>query len=144
MPQVVDPWAGSYFMENLTNELYHSALAIIQEVTHHPSFSMHACTFDLRDTKAMIVFVQCLDDPCVPLTQMVSNFESVFACHDIHILAGLQVESQGGMAKAIESGWPKLKIEECAARKQARLDSGLDVVVGVNKFQLKVIVHTTP
>jgi methylmalonyl-CoA mutase len=42
------------------------------------------------------------------------------------------------MAKAVESGWPKLKIEECAARKQARLDSGLDIVVGVNKFQLKV------
>ena len=51
----------------------------------------------------------------------------------------MQVEAQGGMAKAIELGWPKLKIEECAARKQARLDSGLDVVVGVNKYQLKVL-----
>ena len=75
IPKVVDPWAGSYFMESLTNELYDSALKIIEEV-----------------------------------------------------------EEQGGMAKAVEAGWPKLKIEEAAAKKQARLDSGLDVLVGVNKW----------
>jgi len=46
-----------------------------------------------------------------------------------------EVESQGGMAKAIETGMPKLRIEESAARKQARIDRGEDVIVGVNKYQ---------
>lgn len=46
----------------------------------------------------------------------------------------LEVEKLGGMAKAIESGMPKLRIEEAAARKQARIDSGKDVIVGVNKY----------
>lgn len=45
-----------------------------------------------------------------------------------------QIEEMGGMAKAIESGMPKLKIEEAAVRKQARIDSGEDVIVGVNKY----------
>lgn len=47
-----------------------------------------------------------------------------------------EVEELGGMTKAIESGMPKLRIEESAARKQARIDSGLDVIVGVNKYKL--------
>ena len=47
-----------------------------------------------------------------------------------------QVESLGGMVKAIASGMPKLRIEESAAKKQARIDSGIDVIVGVNKFQV--------
>lgn len=47
-----------------------------------------------------------------------------------------EVEDLGGMTKAIESGLPKLRIEEAAARKQARIDSGKDIIVGVNKFQL--------
>ncbi|WP_233244141.1 methylmalonyl-CoA mutase [Brumimicrobium oceani] len=47
-----------------------------------------------------------------------------------------EVEGLGGMAKAIETGVPKMRIEEAAARKQARLDSGKDVLVGVNKYQL--------
>jgi len=47
-----------------------------------------------------------------------------------------EVEELGGMAKAIESGVPKLRIEESAARKQARIDRGEDVIVGVNKYQL--------
>jgi methylmalonyl-CoA mutase len=47
-----------------------------------------------------------------------------------------EVEAMGGMTRAVETGWAKLKIEECAARKQARLDSGQDVVVGVNKYRL--------
>ena len=47
-----------------------------------------------------------------------------------------EVEQQGGMAKAIETGMPKLRIEEAAARKQARIDRGDDVIVGVNKYQL--------
>ncbi len=46
-----------------------------------------------------------------------------------------EVEEMGGMAKAIEAGLPKLRIEEAAARKQARIDSGKDVIVGVNKYQ---------
>src|SRR5689334_15354421 len=47
-----------------------------------------------------------------------------------------EVEAMGGMTKAIETGWPKLRIEETAARRQARVDRGDDVVVGVNKYQL--------
>ncbi|HNW89413.1 MAG TPA: methylmalonyl-CoA mutase [Bacteroidales bacterium] len=48
-----------------------------------------------------------------------------------------EVESLGGMAKAIETGLPKMRIEEAAARKQARIDSGKDVIVGVNKYRLE-------
>ena len=48
-----------------------------------------------------------------------------------------EVETLGGMAKAIESGMPKMRIEESAARRQARIDQGLDVIVGVNKYQLE-------
>ncbi len=48
-----------------------------------------------------------------------------------------EVEKLGGMAKAIETGMPKLRIEESAARKQARIDQGLDVIVGVNKYQIE-------
>ncbi len=46
-----------------------------------------------------------------------------------------EVEALGGMAKAIETGVPKMRIEEASARKQARLDSGQDILVGVNKFR---------
>jgi len=48
-----------------------------------------------------------------------------------------EVEELGGMAKAIETGVPKMRIEEAAARKQARIDSGKDIIVGVNQYQLK-------
>ncbi|MCC7505789.1 MAG: methylmalonyl-CoA mutase [Saprospiraceae bacterium] len=75
--RAADPWAGSYFVENLTLELVEKAWALIQEV-----------------------------------------------------------ESHGGMAKAIEAGLPKLRIEEAAARKQARIDSGQDKIVGVNIFRV--------
>lgn len=74
--KVVDPWAGSYYVEYLTNEIAHKAWALIQEV-----------------------------------------------------------EELGGMAKAIETGIPKMRIEEAAARKQARIDSGKDIIVGVNAFK---------
>ncbi len=49
-----------------------------------------------------------------------------------------EVEELGGMTKAIEKGIPKMRIEEAAAKKQARIDSGEDIIVGVNKYQLKV------
>ncbi|MQY51422.1 methylmalonyl-CoA mutase [Rhodocyclus tenuis] len=48
-----------------------------------------------------------------------------------------EVETMGGMTKAVESGWAKMKVEECAAEKQARIDSGKDVIVGVNKYRLE-------
>jgi methylmalonyl-CoA mutase len=48
-----------------------------------------------------------------------------------------EVEEMGGMAKAIETGMPKLRIEEAAARRQARIDQGKDVIVGVNKYQIE-------
>lgn len=74
---VIDPWAGSYMMESLTQEMADKAWAIIEEV-----------------------------------------------------------EAMGGMTKAVDSGWAKLKIEAAAAQKQARIDSGQDVIVGVNKYKL--------
>ena len=73
----LDPWAGSYYVESLTNELAHRAWGHIQEV-----------------------------------------------------------EKLGGMAAAIESGVPKMRIEESSARKQARIDSGIDTILGVNKYRL--------
>ena len=76
--KTVDPWAGSYYVENLTNEIANKAWALIQEV-----------------------------------------------------------EELGGMTKAIEAGIPKLRIEEASARKQARIDSGQDIIVGVNKYRLE-------
>lgn len=48
-----------------------------------------------------------------------------------------EVEELGGMAKAIETGIPKMRIEEAAARKQAKIDSGKDIIVGVNRYQLE-------
>ncbi|MCB2166086.1 MAG: methylmalonyl-CoA mutase [Deltaproteobacteria bacterium] len=87
-------------------------------------------------------------------TQLVVQHESQ-VCHVIDPLAGsyyvealtaslyreaekiiAEVNELGGMAKAIETGMPKMRIEESAARRQARIDQGLDVIVGVNKFQL--------
>lgn len=73
----IDPWGGSYYVEQLTNELVEKAWELIEEV-----------------------------------------------------------EDLGGMAKAIETGVPKMRIEEAAARKQARLDAGKDVLVGVNRYKL--------
>lgn len=46
-----------------------------------------------------------------------------------------EIDALGGMAKAVASGMPKLRIEESAAKKQARIDSGKDVIVGVNKYR---------
>ncbi|NER12127.1 methylmalonyl-CoA mutase [Leptobacterium flavescens] len=76
--KTVDPWAGSYYVENLTHEIAEKAWKLIEEV-----------------------------------------------------------EELGGMTKAIEAGIPKMRIEEAAARKQARIDSGQDVIVGVNKYRLE-------
>ncbi len=76
MTKVIDPWAGSYYVEKLTNELIEKAWALIEEV-----------------------------------------------------------DELGGMTKAIETGIPKMRIEEAAARKQARIDSGQDIIVGVNRYQ---------
>ncbi len=75
--RVVDPWAGSYYVESLTHELMHRAWHHVQEV-----------------------------------------------------------ESLGGMTKAIETGLPKMRIEEAAARRQARIDSGREAIVGVNKYRV--------
>lgn len=78
IPKVIDPWGGSYMMEELTDRIYEEALKVIEEV-----------------------------------------------------------ESMGGMTKAIIEGMPKLRIEECAAQKQAAIDSGTEVIVGVNKYRLE-------
>jgi methylmalonyl-CoA mutase len=76
--KTVDPWAGSFYVESLTNEIAQNAWKLIEEV-----------------------------------------------------------EELGGMTKAIETGVPKLRIEEAAARKQARIDSSQDIIVGVNKYRLE-------
>ncbi|RKR15189.1 heterodimeric methylmalonyl-CoA mutase large subunit precursor [Maribacter vaceletii] len=76
--KTVDPWAGSYYVESLTNDLVAKAWELLEEV-----------------------------------------------------------EGLGGMTKAIEAGIPKMRIEESAARKQARIDSGQDIIVGVNKYILE-------
>jgi len=47
-----------------------------------------------------------------------------------------EIEAMGGMTQAVASGWAKMKVEECAAAKQARIDAGLDTIVGVNKYRL--------
>ncbi|MFA5650963.1 MAG: methylmalonyl-CoA mutase [Proteiniphilum sp.] len=73
----VDPWAGSYYVESLTQELVDKAWTLIQEI-----------------------------------------------------------EELGGMAKAIETGIPKMRIEEAAARAQARIDSGVQAIIGVNRYRL--------
>jgi len=75
---VIDPWAGSYMMEKLTQDIADEAWRIIEDV-----------------------------------------------------------DQMGGMTQAVQSGWAKLQIETCAAQKQARIDSGQDVIVGVNKYKLK-------
>ena len=76
--RVVDPWAGSYYVESLTRDIYERAWAHIMEV-----------------------------------------------------------EAMGGMAKAIETGLPKMRIEEAAARKQAKIDAGTETIVGINKYRLE-------
>ncbi len=76
IPNVVDPWAGSYLMEKLTHDMADAAWKTIEEV-----------------------------------------------------------DALGGMTKAVDSGWAKLKIEASAAEKQARIDAGRDVIVGVNKYR---------
>jgi methylmalonyl-CoA mutase len=76
--RAIDPWAGSYYVENLTHEIAHRAWEHIREV-----------------------------------------------------------ENLGGMAKAVESGVPKMRIEEAAARAQAKIDSGAQVIVGTNKYKLE-------
>ncbi|WP_102263521.1 methylmalonyl-CoA mutase [Mesobacillus jeotgali] len=75
--KVIDPWAGSYYVESLTNSLIERAWEHIEEI-----------------------------------------------------------ESLGGMAKAIETGLPKMRIEEAAARRQAQIDSGKETIIGVNKYKL--------
>ena len=80
---VIDPWAGSYLIENLTQQVYNEGRRIVEEI-----------------------------------------------------------EAMGGMAKAVASGWPKLKIEECAAKRQAIIDNGTETIVGVNKYQLQNQVPT--
>ncbi len=77
LTRVVDPWAGSYFVEDLTDQLMDKAWQLMEEI-----------------------------------------------------------EEMGGMTKAIEAGVPKIRIEEAAAKKQAHIDGGKDVIVGVNRFQL--------
>ena len=74
----IDPWAGSYYVETLTNEIAHKAWEHIQEI-----------------------------------------------------------EKLGGMAKAIETGIPKMRIEEASARKQARIDSGEEKIIGINEYRLE-------
>jgi methylmalonyl-CoA mutase len=75
-------------------------------------------------------------DPCKLLRERLTH---EIADHAWKLIE--EVEELGGMTKAIEAGIPKLRIEEAAARKQARIDSGQDIIVGVNKYRLEKKIH---
>lgn len=102
--KVIDPWAGSYMMESLTDELYNESLKIIEEIEAMGGM-----------TKAII-----------------QGYSLLFTYLTFLLLLNLfQILNYFGI-----KGIPKMKIEECAAKKQARIDSGKDVIVGVNKYKL--------
>jgi len=109
--QVADPWGGSYMMEKLTDDLKAAAMEIIDEVE------------DLGGERAS------LDEDGIRATAR-TNIISLNILRTFSSLGS-------GMTNAIESGMAKLRIEESATKKQARIDSGKDVVVGVNKYRLE-------
>ena len=101
--QVADPWAGSFMMESLTNDVYDAALKLINEVK-----------------KFVCVCARVRVCACM--------------CVCTRVLMMKQIEEMGGMAKAVVSGMPKMRIEEAAARKQARIDSGAGTQLHVHVY----------
>jgi methylmalonyl-CoA mutase len=93
--------------------------------------------FSARIARNTQIFIQKNTNICRSIDPFGGSYYLEYLTHELtqrawaHIL---EIENLGGMAKAIESGLPKLRIEEAAARKQARIDAGKDVIVGVNKY----------
>ncbi|MEN9347423.1 MAG: methylmalonyl-CoA mutase [Bacteroidota bacterium] len=96
--------------------------------------------FSARIARNTQLFLQDETDICKAVDPWAGSFEVEKRTHDIAEKAWKliqEVEELGGMTKAIEAGLPKLRIEEAAARKQARIDSGKDKIIGVNIFQVE-------
>jgi methylmalonyl-CoA mutase len=96
--------------------------------------------FSARIARNTQLYIQEETDVCKAIDPWAGSYYVEALTHEItrrawdHIQ---EVESLGGMAKAIETGLPKMRIEEASARKQARIDSGKDIIVGVNKYRLE-------
>ena len=85
---------------------------------------------------SLLIILVCLQKGMY-VYMYVYNYEQ---CHDIYTCIIFQIEDMGGMAKAVASGMPKLRIEEAAARKQARIDSGAGMCVRVCVLSLSCLV----
>ncbi len=96
--------------------------------------------FSARIARNTQIYIQQETDICKAIDPWAGSYYVESLTHEIahkaweHIQ---EIESLGGMAKAIETGVPKMRIEEAAARKQAKIDSGKDIIVGVNKYRLE-------
>ncbi|MDD2565171.1 MAG: methylmalonyl-CoA mutase, partial [Salinivirgaceae bacterium] len=96
--------------------------------------------FSARIARNTQIYIQEETNICKAVDPWAGSYYVESLTHDIANRAWMlieEVEKLGGMAKAIESGIPKMRIEEAAARKQARIDSGKDIIVGVNKYRLE-------
>ena len=96
--------------------------------------------FSARIARNTQLYIQEETDICRAVDPWAGSYYVEKMTHDLAHKAWKlieEVEEKGGMAKAIESGLPKLRIEEAAARRQARIDSGMDTIVGVNKYRLE-------
>jgi methylmalonyl-CoA mutase len=96
--------------------------------------------FSARIARNTQLFLQQETDTCKVIDPWGGSYYVERLTHDLAAKAWAhiqEVEEMGGMAKAIEAGLPKLRIEEAAARTQARIDSGKQTVVGVNKYQVQ-------
>ncbi len=96
--------------------------------------------FSARIARNTQLYIQEETNVCKAIDPWAGSYYVEHLTHEIADRAWTliqEVESLGGMAKAIETGVPKMRIEEASARKQARIDSGKDVIVGVNKYRLE-------
>ncbi|MBN1252649.1 MAG: methylmalonyl-CoA mutase [Bacteroidales bacterium] len=96
--------------------------------------------FSARIARNTQIYIQEETNICRSVDPWAGSYYVEYLTHEIAQKAWAlieEVEELGGMAKAIETGIPKMRIEEAAARKQARIDSGLDTIVGVNKYKLE-------
>jgi len=95
--------------------------------------------FSARIARNTQLYIQEETNICRSVDPWAGSYYVEYLTHEIAHKAWKlieEVEQLGGMAKAIETGIPKMKIEEAAARKQARIDSGKDIIVGLNKYRL--------
>lgn len=95
--------------------------------------------FSARIARNTQIYIQEETNICRSVDPWAGSYYVESLTHEIAYRAWehiMEIESLGGMAKAIETGLPKMRIEEAAARKQARIDSGKDIIVGVNRYRL--------